>query len=279
MCEVIMESSIAHEIFSHACELIISVGDYVRGAAKSKICTESKECFADLVTEHDQNAEKMLVTNLTSKYPDHRFIAEEMNSDGVSCQFLDDPTWIIDPIDGTTNFVHGFPSYSISVGFYVKKEPVFGIVYDIDNDKMYSAIKGEGAFCNGRVIKCSTTADLKNALIGSEFGSQRDEVFLQFKIDSMSRVVRKCHGIRSTGSAALQICGVAAGYLDAYYEAGPHIWDFAAAQLIALEAGAVVSSLNGGPFDIRSRKILVACNSTIAGQLSPLIGDFELTYD
>ncbi|CAF3005496.1 unnamed protein product [Rotaria sp. Silwood2] len=199
---------------------------------------ETKDGAADLVTEFDQRVEEILIKNLQEKFPTHKFIGEESTAIGIKTTFSDDPTWIIDPIDGTTNFVHGLPFVTISVALAINKQVVLGVIYNPIMNDLYSAIHGKGAFKNGRPIKCSKQTNLALSQILGEYGSSRDANILNVKCKNFQVIIAKVHSIRALGSAAMNLCLVAEGACDAYFEYGVHIWDYAAGDLIAREAGA-----------------------------------------
>ncbi|XP_008470898.1 inositol monophosphatase 1 [Diaphorina citri] len=143
-------------------------GELVRERNKQKKKVEEKLNAVDLVTETDKEVEKRLIAGISEKYPDHKFIGEESTADGIKCELTSNPTWIIDPIDGTMNFVHGYPNFCISIGYVVDKVPQMGVIYCPIMDWLYTARKGCGAFHNGTRIHVSQTTDLTQALINLE---------------------------------------------------------------------------------------------------------------
>jgi len=179
--------------------------------------------------------------------------------------------WVIDPIDGTTNFVHRFPQCAISIAFFLNKEVQIGVVFNPMTDHVFSAIKGQGAFLNGKTIHGSGITDLSMSQIVTEFGSSRDPTHLQMKTKNMLSVVEKVHSIRCLGSSALDACYVASGSCDVFYAYGTHIWDIAAAVLIAREAGCFVLDPNGNEFDFLNRRILITATLELAKQVVPLL--------
>ncbi|ESN93519.1 hypothetical protein HELRODRAFT_88652, partial [Helobdella robusta] len=240
-----------------------------------------KENFADLVTETDQAVEKLVINHLKSKFQNHCFIGEESASaeKGQHIILTDAPTWIIDPIDGTTNFVHKFPFCCISLALMVNKVIEFGIVYNSVTNEIFSAKRGQGAFLNGNKISVSQVKELKDALVCAEIGSSRDDATLTVKFDNMKKIIEKAHGIRCQGSAALNMCYVACGRADAYFEFGPHIWDFAAGEIIVKEAGGVVFSTDGSPVDLLARKVLCSSSKELSCSITKLIQDIPYDRD
>ncbi|CAF0844585.1 unnamed protein product [Didymodactylos carnosus] len=240
---------------------------------------ETKACAADLVTEFDQRVEEILITKLKEKFPSHKFIGEESAAGGAKQPLTDDPTWIIDPIDGTTNFVHGFPFIAISVGLVIKKQAEIGVIYNPISENLYSAVKGKGAFKNGRPIQSSQQTELGLSQVSGEYGSSRDPQILQTKSENLRKIVERAHSVRAIGSAALNLCHVAEGSCDAYFEYGIHCWDIAAGDLIAREAGCFTSDPTGDPLDIMKRQILCTATKQLAMQLIPLLTHVDFPSD
>ncbi|KRX80768.1 Inositol monophosphatase ttx-7 [Trichinella sp. T6] len=243
------------------------IRDAFRRAGGVNVMTKTSD--VDLVTDVDQKVEQVLVDGIRSKFPDHQFIGEESTAMGKKGMFTDAPTWIIDPIDGTTNFVHKVPYVCISIALYMKKEPRIGIVYNPILEELFTARKGLGAFRNV----------LNKALLLLTFGVQNRfslpnavDVYLQ----NNKRIVEQgIRGHRSFGSAALNMCYVALGCADAYIEFGLHCWDIAAGRLIVEEAGGLVIDPSGGPIDIMARRVL-ACSTA---ELGKAIGDIVEVID
>ncbi|KRZ72188.1 Inositol monophosphatase ttx-7 [Trichinella papuae] len=243
------------------------IRDAFRRAGAVNVMTKTSD--VDLVTDVDQKVEQVLVDGIRSKFPDHQFIGEESTAMGKKGTFTDAPTWIIDPIDGTTNFVHKVPYVCISIALYMKKEPRIGIVYNPILEELFTARKGLGAFRNV----------LNKALLLLTFGVQNRfslpnavDVYLQ----NNKRIVEQgIRGHRSFGSAALNMCYVALGCADAYIEFGLHCWDIAAGRLIVEEAGGLVIDPSGGPIDIMARRVL-ACSTA---ELGKAIGDIVEVID
>lgn len=259
--------------FQTALELTKQGGEVIRNAVGAGKHVETKASFADLVTETDREVENLLISGFKKKFPDHKFIGEETTSSGTKCELTDSPTWIIDPVDGTMNFVHSFPYVAISIGLSVNKNIVLGIVYNPLLDKLYSAIKGRGAFCNGQKLKVSAIEDISKALILTEVGSYRSPEHIENVFSNYRKVAIKSHGIRSMGSAALNMCAVASGEAEAYFEYTIHCWDMAAGKIVVEEAGGVVIDPEGGELDLMSRRVLCASSKALAKYLSS-----ELTH-
>lgn len=261
-------------------EVTKTAGKMIREALQKDIAVMQKSSPVDLVTETDQKVEQLIISSIKEKYPTHSFIGEESVAAGAPSVLTDDPTWIIDPIDGTTNFVHRFPFVSVSIGFTVKKEIEFGIVYSCIEDKMYTARKGKGAFCNGVPIKVSGQEDISQCMVLTEMGFKKDpEQFKTMMANMRTILTIPVHGIRSPGSAAVNMCLVACGSADAYYHMGIHCWDMAGGAAIVTEAGGVIMDISGGPFDLMSRRLIVASSRVIAERIAKEITEFHVGRD
>ncbi|KAI9836043.1 MAG: hypothetical protein M1819_001654 [Sarea resinae] len=234
-------------------------GEMITGAQPWHSETGEKKNSVDLVTETDQAVEKMVSTTLQSKYPDYSFLGEETYKPGMT--LTDAPTFICDPIDGTTNFVHNNPYVSISLGFTIGRTPVVGIVYNPFTKDMYSAIKGQGSYLNQThrlPLKGAPEPlqGLSKALVAVEWGSDRSGNNYKLKCDTYYKLAgaksdggSMVHSLRSLGSAALNLCGVATGRLDMYWEAGCWAWDVAAGWVILTEAGGVMVDAHPGGWE------------------------------
>ncbi|XP_066480012.1 inositol monophosphatase 1 [Tiliqua scincoides] len=268
------------ECMDYAVTLARKAGEVIREALTKDIAIMTKSSPSDLVTVTDQKVENMLISSITEKYPSHSFIGEESVAAGAGSTLSDNPTWIIDPIDGTTNFVHRFPFVAVSIGFVVKKEMEFGIVYSCVEDKMYTGRKGKGAFCNGQKLQVSKQQDITKALLVTELGSNRDPEVLNTVLSNMRKLLNiPIHGIRAVGTAAVNMCLVATGGADAYYEMGIHCWDMAGAGIIIIEAGGVLLDVSGGPFDLMSRRIIAANSQALAKRIAKELQIIPLQRD
>ncbi|XP_076868733.1 inositol monophosphatase 1-like isoform X2 [Brachyhypopomus gauderio] len=253
------------ECMDHCLGVTEEAGKMIRDALQKDISVMQKSSPVDLVTDTDQKVEELIISSIKKKYPSHSFIGEESVAAGASSILTDNPTWIIDPIDGTTNFVHRFPFVSVSIGFTVNKQIEFGIVYSCIEDKMYTARKGKGAFCNGAPIKVSMQQDITKSLVLTEMSFKKDPEHFRILMANMERILSiPVHGIRTPGSAAVNLCLVACGAADAYYHMGIHCWDMAGGAAILTEAGGVIMDVTGGPFDLMSRRLIVASSKNIA---------------
>jgi len=208
------------------------------------------KAVADLVTDVDRRVESEVFSSLREKYPTHAFIGEES---AHTTEVVDPkvPTWCVDPIDGTTNFVHGYPQCCISIALFVDGTPAVGVIFNPVLDELFTAIRGKGAYLNGtRKLHVSSSKGLKEAVISTNVGTMRDERGAAFITDNINRLLhKKVLSMRMTGSSAMSLASVACGRLCAFYEWGIHIWDFAAGALLVTEAGGIVRDPSGKELD------------------------------
>src|SRR6185369_1801462 len=211
----------------------------------------------NLVTEVDRESERLIVEQLRSRFPDHDIVAEEGDYPQAGSPFR----WIIDPVDGTTNYAHGFPWFCSSIGLELDGEPVAGVIYNPVYDELFTATRGGGAYLNGRRLSVSARAPLNNSLLGTGFPydcatdpANNFANFIAFQKSS--------RGIRRAGAAALDLAYVAAGRLDGFWELKLKAWDVAAGVLMVREAGGIVTTFDGSPYDIFNDRI-VASNGLI----------------
>lgn len=196
---------------------------------------------ADIVTAADKAAERLVIDRIRATYPSHAILSEESGASGAPDDSkADGYRWVIDPLDGTTNFAQGLPVYCVSIGVEHEGRTVVGVVYDSYLDEMFTAVEGEGAMLNGRPIHASLKTDLAQCVVSTGFPVDR-ATNPDCNIDNTVRVLPHVRGLRRLGSAAMDLCYVAAGILDAYWEMNLHPWDVAAGMLIATEAGASVT--------------------------------------
>lgn len=210
-------------------------------AATSDLGRATKSSATDLVTEFDRQAEAAIVERLRRDRPDDAIVGEEGTDQAGTSGYA----WYVDPIDGTTSFVYDLPTWCCSVGVALDGEMIAGAVYVPALDELFAAAAGHGATCNGIPITPSPTVDLALALVGTGFSYQADA--RRRHAEQVARLIGDIRDIRRMGSAAVDLCFVAAGRLDVYFERGLNPWDAAAGELIAREAGAITSDFTGGP--------------------------------
>ena len=214
---------------------------------------------ADLVTEADRSSEALIIRRVREQFPTHAVLGEESGSVAARSASSAGYRWYVDPLDGTTNFAHGFPVFCVSLGIerrnaQGKAERVAGVVYDPTRDELFSAELGRGAFLNGVKVNVSATANLKDSLVATGFPSQKRHK--NPNIYFYHQLTLKTHGVRRAGSAALDLCCVACGRYEGFWEFNLNPWDTAAGVLIVQEAGGTVTDFAGGEFDISSRQVL-----------------------
>ena len=219
----------------------------------------------DLVTEVDKESERLIVDHLLSRFPNHDIVAEESVYPQSDSPFR----WIIDPVDGTTNYAHGYPWFCSSIGLELEGELIAGVIYNPVYDELFTATKGGGAHLNGVRLSVSTRAPLKNSLLGTGFpydcATDPANNFANFVAFQ-----KKARGIRRAGAAALDLAYVAAGRLDGFWELKLKAWDVAAGVLMVREAGGVVTTFDGSSFDIFSGRI-VASNGLIHDEMVTML--------
>ncbi|XP_048122621.1 inositol monophosphatase 1-like isoform X2 [Alosa alosa] len=259
------------ECMDHCIAVTKEAGKVIREALLKDISVMQKSSPVDLVTETDQKVETLIISSIKKKYPNHSFIGEESVAAGAPSILTDNPTWIIDPIDGTTNFVHSW---------FHSEQREFGVVYSCVEEKMYTARKGKGAFCNGVPIKVSGQEDITKSLVLTEMGFKPDAQNFRAMMTNMESILTiPVHGIRAPGSAAVNMCLVACGAADAYYHIGIHCWDMAGGAAIIREAGGVIMDITGGPFDLMSRRLITASSKAIAEHIAQKIQPFPCGRD
>jgi len=224
----------------------------------------------DYVSEVDRAAEQAIIEILLEAYPDHGILAEE--SGRTHGRKGSDFTWIIDPLDGTTNFLHGFPVYAVSIALAHRGQIQQGVVYDPTRNDLFYASRGRGAFLNDRRLRVSRRAKLADALVGTGFPFRRGDNFKRY-LEIFERVMASCAGLRRPGAAALDLCYVAAGWYDGFFETGLSPWDAAAGSLIVTEAGGLVGNFTGEA-DFLYQRELVAGNPKVYGQLVQMLAPY-----
>jgi myo-inositol-1(or 4)-monophosphatase len=225
-------------------DISLKVGEFIRkeGAAFDRTLIEQKTSFNNLVSYVDKEAERQLVMALKELLPEAGFITEEGTVEQSKHQQYN---WIIDPLDGTTNFLHGLPIYGISIGLVRNNQVILGVVYHIGNDECFHAIEGGPAYCNDRIIRVSGVSSLNESLLATGFPYHQDDK-RDIHLDIIKEFLIQTHGIRRLGSAAIDLAFVACGRLEGFFEFNLNAWDVAAGTLIVQQAGGVVTDFKGG---------------------------------
>jgi len=229
--------------------------------------TISEKNHNDFVTNIDQLAEQVIVEALLKAYPDHAILAEES---GASSNLNDESenVWIIDPIDGTTNFLHGYPNFCISIALQQRGVITNALVYDPVRNDLFTATKGAGAYLNEKRIRVRNPDRINKALIGSGHGA--DPRALAEYMRMYELVASRCHGVRSSGSAALELANLAAGRTDGFFEKGLKVWDIAAGSLLVTEAGGIVGEFSGESDYLHKGDIIAAGPKVFANMVALL---------
>jgi myo-inositol-1(or 4)-monophosphatase len=242
-----------------------------RGARDLDLLTVTAKGPKDFVSEVDRAAEAAIVETLHATYPDHAILAEEGTAKGENAQA--EYVWIIDPLDGTTNFLHGFPQYCVSIAVAHRGVVSQGVIFDPVRNDLFTASRGRGAFLNDRRIRVSKRQHLRDCLIGTGFPF-RDGSYLETYLAMMRRMIQGTAGIRRPGAAALDLAYVAAGFYDGFWEVGLNPWDVAAGSLLVLEAGGLVGDLVGDSDYLHSGQV-IAANPKIFAQIVKELGPFR----
>jgi myo-inositol-1(or 4)-monophosphatase len=262
-----MSSSSVHPMLNVAVKAARAAGAIInRAALDVEAVRISQKQVNDFVTEVDQNSERVIIETLLSAYPDHGILAEESGS--MHGNPNADHIWIIDPLDGTTNFIHGFPFYCVSIALQVQGRLEQAVIYDPTRNDLFTATKGRGAFMNDRRIRVSKRTRLEECLLATGFPFRPGDDFNKY-LSLMGDIMQRTAGLRRPGAAALDLAYVAAGFNDGFFELGLKPWDMAAGALLITEAGGLVSNFTGeGPY-LEHEECLAAA-PRIYAQLVPL---------
>jgi myo-inositol-1(or 4)-monophosphatase len=257
-------SQTLHPMLNIAVRAARAAGSIINRAALDldvlKVATKGTN---DFVTEVDRAAEEAIISTLLDAYPGHGILAEESGRERGARH--SDYLWIIDPLDGTTNFIHGLPVYAVSIALSFRGKIEQAVVYDPSRNDLFLASKGRGAFLNDRRLRVSKRTRMADALVGTGFPFRKGDNFKRY-LKMFEEVMQHCAGVRRPGAAALDLCYVAAGWYDGFFETGLQPWDVAAGSLIVTEAGGLVGNFTGEADYLHQRE-LVAGNPRIYGQL------------
>jgi myo-inositol-1(or 4)-monophosphatase len=264
-------SQALHPMLNTAIKAARAAGSIInRAALDIEVLKIGRKGPNDFVTEVDRAAEQAIIDILLEAYPGHAILAEESGRErgAQDSEFL----WIIDPLDGTTNFLHGFPVYAVSIALAFRGVVQQAVVYDPTRNDLFFASRGRGAFLNDRRLRVSKRTRLADALVGTGFPFRKGDNFKRY-VKMFEEVMQSCAGLRRPGAAALDLCYVAAGYYDGFFEMGLSPWDAAAGSLIITEAGGLVGNFTGEA-DFLYQREMVAGNPKVYGQLVQILAPY-----
>ena len=248
-----------------AAEIAREAGALLTGYFERRVAFELKGEF-DLVTEADRASERLVVERLRARFPSHSIVAEE----GGGHAGPSDYRWYVDPLDGTTNFAHGFPVYNVTLALEQAGELIAGVIFDPNRQEMFSAERGSGAFLNGERIRVSNAKRIEDSLVATGFPSRKRH--LSVNVHFFYQLAMLSHGVRRAGSAAIDLAYVACGRFDAFWEFGLNPWDIAAGVLLVNEAGGKCSDMKGGPLRLRGPHVL-ADNGAVHAEIVELFAE------
>jgi len=246
-----MTSIAKADVISPATQIAREAGALLMEHFRRRVTIEYKG-DADLVTVADRESEALIRQRIREQWPSHDILGEE----GGLQDSGSDYRWYVDPLDGTTNFAHGFPVFCVSMALEYKGQRVAGVIYDPTRDELFAAERGSGAYLNHQRIRVSKTANLAESLVATGFPSHKRHK--NPNIFFYHQITLRTHGVRRAGSAALDLCYVACGRFDGFWEFNLNPWDTAAGVMIVEEAGGKISNFRGGPFELTSRETLAS---------------------
>jgi myo-inositol-1(or 4)-monophosphatase len=253
------------------CEAAARAGGQELTSWRGRFKTREKG-VSDLVTDADVASQAAIQRIIAARFPNDAFLGEEQTSKSARPQ-EDELIWIVDPLDGTTNYVHGYPNYAVSVAIARGSDVLAGVIYDPVRDQCFSAAKGQGASCNGEPLHASRTSNISEALVAVSLPARvrRDSPDLLDFIEA----TQVCRAVRRSGSAALNLAHVAAGALDAFWAAHIHPWDVAAGVLLICEAGGMVTGRNGKAFDLWNPHFVAAATQSLHREILNTLTSFS----
>lgn len=258
----------ADHLLTFAADLARRAGALIVNQRPDQLAVDKKGRI-DLVTEMDLRSEELIVETIRNRFPKHEILAEEGGRrEGVGGNVL----WLVDPIDGTTNYTHGYPCYCVSIAAEIDGVVAAGAVYDPNRDEIFTALRDEGAWLNGQAISVSEAEELEEALLATGFAYGEEEI--RRNLELFCRIMKRSRAVRRDGSAALDLCYVGCGRFDGFWELSLNPWDVAAAGLVVREAGGVVTRMDGRPTTIYTPEIL-ATNGRLHDVLSRCLAGWE----
>lgn len=264
--EIVQDDQILEKILNLSLMIAQISGNHILRQFNTDFIIDFKS-LTNMVTQVDRESEQILISHIHDQFPDHRILAEETDDEIAGNSPY---RWIIDPLDGTTNFVHGVPIFAISIAVEYHGEIIIGVVFDPTRNELFSAIKNGGAFLNKKQIKVSNTPTLSKSLTATGFPYMTDKVF-DLNMEIFRTVYKKCQGVRRAGAAALDLCYVAAGRFDGFWEFGLNPWDVSAGALIVQEAGGIISDFKRIKFRSDNVSQIIATNGKIHEELLKII--------
>ena len=253
-----------NHILDTALEISDQAAELIRLSSKKIKSFKSKGEISNLVTQTDIDADKLISSKIKETFPEHNIVSEELGSNNLHSDY----TWYIDPIDGTNNFVHNYPSFAVSIGIFYKDNPFAGVVYDIPNSEKYYALKNQGSYCNDSQISVSKTKQFKEGLFVTGF-IPYDEKYIDKNLQIIKNINLNSHGVRRLGAASLDMCHVAKGVLEGFWEYNLQPWDTAAGNIIVTEAGGTVSNDKNKNFNFD--KCIIASNGKVHDEFVDII--------
>jgi myo-inositol-1(or 4)-monophosphatase len=267
-----MPSPNLHPMINVAVKAARTAGAIInRAALDVEAVRVSQKLVNDFVTDVDQAAEQAIIETLLAAYPGHGIWAEESGRQhgAQDSEFV----WIIDPLDGTTNFIHGFPAYCVSIALSVKGKIEQAVIYDPSRNDLFTATKGRGAYCNDRRLRVSKRIRMHECLLSTGFPFRPEDDFVTY-LQILGELMPRAAGLRRPGAAALDLAYVAAGYTDGFFECGLQPWDVAAGSLLVTEAGGLIGNFTGESNFLEQKECL-AGNPKIYGQLVAILGKYS----
>lgn len=251
-----------------AVEAALDAGRLIRfEAGRLDLAQVRSKGIHDLVTEIDERSQAIILEKILARFPDHSILAEESDQDTAGAS--PDWRWIIDPIDGTTNFTHGVPPYAVSIGLQYKARSVVGVVYDVSRDELFTAVAGQGAWMNGRRLRVSEADRLEDCLLTTGF-PYRSFGHADTYLAVLKEFFQRAQGVRRPGSASVDLAWVAAGRFDGFFEIGLSPWDVAAGVLLVEEAGGRVSDFGAGLDPVTGGQV-IASNGRIHESMASIV--------
>jgi len=242
-------------MISKLVEITKTAGEILKDGFNKDFLIELKGSKSNLVTEIDKKSEKEIIDFVSKNFPSHSILAEESGFEKKSSEY----TWVIDPLDGTTNFAHGLPIFSVSIGLTKGNEIIAGAVYDVMNNALFIAEKKGGAEMNGKIIHVSDNEDIEKSVLATGFPYDIREN-PNSAIERFNKFILRARAVRRLGCASIDFCYVALGVFDGYWEVHLHPWDICAGKLLVEEAGGIVTNFENEKIDIYSKQILASNN-------------------